>query len=377
MGNNFSYTICIFTVFFTFFVFFTTIFRRPYSSTKISFGIFGVSLIFWNLLEVLLLALPEQGYLLSNLKSSISLISLYFLVLFALHFPFFHRREVKMSFYVSFIGGIGYLTLIQSISIPLVEEFFPLEIQFFTSINHFLSRSFLILCILSFLGIIYYKLKDANSVLRNFMYQGFFLTFAITLAAIVYNYLSEANYQFLASDPEIEYIDLIYLTISTLAIFRFRFIEHYPGVLAIFWAGERPHPVIERVEQATPEGIQKLKNYLWRMYEVEFWSDFIDDFWFNIVIDETLDNAIEHGGKRYYDVVTVYVFETEKNLDLYVKDMGKGFDPSEVPDPRSADRKTIPTGRGIYILRKIFPVSWNFVGNEIKVRIPKSQKIDA
>ncbi|MEM7181500.1 MAG: ATP-binding protein [Spirochaetota bacterium] len=321
------------------------------------------------------LVYSSQEYYLSYLQASISLLATYSLVLFALHFPFFYRREVKISYYTAFLGGIGYVILIQTICTPLMEEFFPQTVTFYSNISHFASRAFSILCILSFVVIIFYKLQSANRKLQTFMYHSFLLCFILTVCINLYNYSNKPNYELLASDLQVEFLDILYLAVAVFAIFRFRFLNYYSGILPVFLSRQKPYPIVERVEPANREGVHKLKNYLWLMYEVESWSDFIDDFWFNIVIDETLDNAIEHGGRRYHDVISVYVFETNSYLDLYVKDMGKGFDPDLIPDPRTPERKIVPTGRGIHILLKLFPVSWNFVGNEIKVRIPKENTL--
>ena len=53
-------------------------------------------------------------------------------------------------------------------------------------------------------------------------------------------------------------------------------------------------------------------------------------------------------------------------------DSGKGFDPSLVPNPASPERINIPTGRGIHIMKKLFQVNWNFLGNEVRVRVSKN-----
>ncbi len=99
----------------------------------------------------------------------------------------------------------------------------------------------------------------------------------------------------------------------------------------------------------------------------------MDSFWFQILVDETLDNALEHGGKRGDDKITVHVFESARYIDVYVIDRGKGFNPRLVPNPLNTDRKMVSTGRGIHILKKLFIVRWNFLGNEICIRIDKSK----
>ena len=375
MNSLLSISLSALTIFLTFLTFIITIFRRPISSNKVTFALFGVSLILWNALHIS--NLFHQGNkevidLLQIFIYSSSIFTMYFAVLFALHFPFFQRRELKLSHYTSFIGGIGYLILIQTICVPVVGEYYPLENHFYTNINHFLVRSYVILALLSFLVIIFYKLTTSIQTLKVFLYRSLALLIILTVIVFFYNYLNNRNYNFLNTELSVDFINIIYITIFAYSLYQFKYIEHYPGILGLFLYGESSILVIEQIAPATKEGGEMLKNGLWRMYEVENWKVYINDFWFNILIDETIDNAVEHGGKRSYDVVTIHVFESSKFLDFYVSDRGKGFEPEKVPDPRLPVRKSIPTGRGIHILKKLFTVSWNFLGNEIRVRVNKT-----
>ncbi|MCB1156432.1 MAG: ATP-binding protein [Leptospiraceae bacterium] len=355
--------------------FFTTIFRRPYTSTKISYGLFGVALILWNLNNLVVDWIIKPSFSLHYLHSFLSMFTFYLGVVFALHFPFYRRRESRLNHYVSFIGGIGYLILIQTLCVPLIEEYYPIESRFFLKINEFLYRAFTFLCILSFTVIIFFNLSNTIKSLKRFLYRALTLLSVITGFIISYNYSYRERFNLFSTDIPVEFIDMIYLSILGYAIYYFRFIGYYPSLLSYFIMGEYATLVIQKVEPASREGAQSLKDYLWRIYESENWRDFVDEFWFNIVIDETIDNALEHGGKRSYDVITVCLYESPEYLDLYVKDMGKGFEPSGIPDPRLPERKTIPTGRGIHILKKLYNVKWNFIGNEIRVRIPKNQEM--
>jgi hypothetical protein len=49
--------------------------------------------------------------------------------------------------------------------------------------------------------------------------------------------------------------------------------------------------------------------------------------------------------------------------------MGKGFDPTSLDSLEDGDTNT---GKGIYILKKLFQVEWNFLGNEVRVRVSKN-----
>jgi anti-sigma regulatory factor (Ser/Thr protein kinase) len=127
--------------------------------------------------------------------------------------------------------------------------------------------------------------------------------------------------------------------------------------------------MIQKTASANQSGASLLKEELWRFYEAEHWAVFLSEFWFGIIVDETLGNALLHGGKRADDELIVQIFESDKFLDFYVIDMGKGFDPTSLDSLEDGDTNT---GKGIYILKKLFQVEWNFLGNEVRVRVSKN-----
>jgi len=134
---------------------------------------------------------------------------------------------------------------------------------------------------------------------------------------------------------------------------------------------ERQRKIFEAFSDVSLKGSRELKEKLWKLYDQRDWKSFMDSFWYQILVDETLDNALEHGGKRGEDTITVHVFESKRFIDFYVIDRGKGFNPRLVPNTVSVERKKVASGRGIHILKKIFIVRWNFLGNEINIRIDK------
>lgn len=361
-----------FTIFLVSVLLGVSIFRRPISSTKITFSIFGIFLILWNLVELASIALPFKGWDVPFWQVIISCLTLYSVVLFSLHFPYFSRRENKLTYFSIFLGGVGYTILLHTLAVPLIEEKFPLEVSFFIKINYFLSRIFTFLCLFSFVIITFFKLTRSIHRLRIAFFKGLvlFFLFGIAFTALVV-FFGDGSKVF-PHGVEIVFMDSLFILGCLLAFSQFRFINFYPGILSIFLHGEIPRLVVQKIAPASGKGASYLKNELWKMYEVENWGQFLSEFWFSIIIDETVDNALEHGGKRIDDEIIVQIFETQKFLDFYVMDMGKGFDPSSVPDPSRPDRKSIPTGRGIYILKKLFFVEWNFLGNEVRVRVSKN-----
>lgn len=341
-----------------------SVLRRPYNSTKITFLLFAVFLIAWNLLEITF----KNNTQYEVVRIALSQLTLFFLNLSVLHFPFYNRRENMISFIVSFMAGIGYVTLIFIFFTPFVEENYPLNYAFYRNIQFFLSRSFDLMAMVSVLAIAYMKMSNAVPKLRKVLHTGLFVIFISTLGIGVYNFELGNRTDILVSNNLILYLDMVFLALLIVSLFNFKFISFYPGMLSVFVHGEIPELMVQKSAPASQEGATILKEELWKLYEVEHWGKFLSEFWFSIIVDETLGNALLHGGKRAEDSLIFQVFETKKFLDFYVIDMGKGFD----PDTLQIQSEDGVSGKGIFILKKLFQVDWNFLGNEIRVRVSKN-----
>jgi serine/threonine-protein kinase RsbW len=69
-------------------------------------------------------------------------------------------------------------------------------------------------------------------------------------------------------------------------------------------------------------------------------------------ITEASTNAIIHANKSDESkLVIIDVNKEEDQLVIRVKDQGKGFDPSKIPDPTESDNLLKDSGRGIYLMR--------------------------
>jgi hypothetical protein len=325
----------------------------------------------WNFLGIFKNQKLIQEDTVQLLETLASCLCLYFMLVFALHFPQYNRREVKLTFYTTFVGGMGYLILLEALSVPFIDGYYPLESKFLQGITVFLTRAFTILTLLSFMVVVFYKLTRSVNRLKKILFRSLFYFFSLTAFLIIFNYYLYDRYTFFAAGVSLFFVDIVFILITLLALIQFQFISFYPGIFSIFLHGEMPRMVLQKIASSNLEGSTYLKEELWRLYESEGWSDFLKDFWFGIVIDETLDNAIEHGGRRIGDEIIVQVFETGKFIDIYIYDSGKGFDPELLPDPSLPERKAVPTGRGIYIMKKFFQVDWNFLGNEVRVRVSR------
>lgn len=77
-------------------------------------------------------------------------------------------------------------------------------------------------------------------------------------------------------------------------------------------------------------------------------------FQVKLVLEEALTNAVRHGNKLDPSrSVAVTVVMTADSVSIDVHDQGSGFDPDAVPDPTAPERSDKPSGRGVFLMRKI------------------------
>ena len=96
-----------------------------------------------------------------------------------------------------------------------------------------------------------------------------------------------------------------------------------------------------------------------------------------LAIREAVANAIQHGNGLQPDKMAQVVLAIgEEHLDIEIKDEGGGFDPQNVPDPLAAENLLKPTGRGIFLMRRLVDaVDFEFDANgatvvRLRKRIP-------
>ncbi|RPI61702.1 MAG: ATP-binding protein [Ignavibacteriales bacterium] len=71
-----------------------------------------------------------------------------------------------------------------------------------------------------------------------------------------------------------------------------------------------------------------------------------------LAVTEATTNAIIHGNKNNkLKMVRIYVFVDGQTVTIKIKDEGKGFDPSIVPDPTDPENLLKDSGRGLYLMR--------------------------
>ena len=76
-----------------------------------------------------------------------------------------------------------------------------------------------------------------------------------------------------------------------------------------------------------------------------------------LALEEAVVNAVEHGhrGDGLKSVWVAYQVGPGQVL-AEVEDQGPGFDPSRVPDPTAAENLDKPSGRGLFLMRRM--MSW-------------------
>lgn len=71
-----------------------------------------------------------------------------------------------------------------------------------------------------------------------------------------------------------------------------------------------------------------------------------------LALEEALTNAVKHGNRNNTSKnITVRFAITHEKAVIIVRDEGEGFAPEEIPDPTTAERLSLPCGRGIMLIR--------------------------
>lgn len=290
------------------------------------------------------------------------------LLLFGLQFPTYFRTYPILAICVSLLFGAGSTLLL--IDWALSNDMNPIANQILLMYFYpgFYSLSYFLLLI-----VVSIKLSHSFPAISRFVsttYLCVSLAFLSTTILTIYtNWIPLTKKYYLHF---LLFNDLGFIFCFVAFLFHYSFSRDYLTHPFSFLF-ERQKRIFEAVSDVSKDGSKRLKEKLWDLYQRKNWKSFMDSFWFQILVDETLDNALEHGGKRGDDTITVHVFESRRYIDFFVIDRGKGFNPRLVPNPLEADRKKVPSGRGLHILRKVFIVRWNFLGNEINIRIDKEK----
>ena len=97
------------------------------------------------------------------------------------------------------------------------------------------------------------------------------------------------------------------------------------------------------------------------------WND-KDVFAIELVLEETLANAVKHGNDSDPSKMVRFDCKLSKNkIYVRIEDEGKGFDPQALADPREPENQMVASGRGVLLVQHFSThVKWNDRGNVIE-----------
>ena len=93
----------------------------------------------------------------------------------------------------------------------------------------------------------------------------------------------------------------------------------------------------------------------------------VELFAVRLALDEALANAIRHGnGADPCKKVFVRFCMEDARITISVRDEGRGFDVTNIPDPTEDERLELPCGRGLLLMKSYMDsVTFNECGNEV------------
>ena len=141
---------------------------------------------------------------------------------------------------------------------------------------------------------------------------------------------------------------------------------------------QRSHSLLE-LEAWMPseiEAISPMVEQLMRL--IEAWRCIVgDEFAVELALREALNNAVIHGNRTDPDKLVEVRCRCErgKGVWLIVKDQGKGFDLTAVPDPLGSEALKADHGRGIHLMKLMMDeVFFERGGTEIHMRKGPARK---
>jgi serine/threonine-protein kinase RsbW len=89
-----------------------------------------------------------------------------------------------------------------------------------------------------------------------------------------------------------------------------------------------------------------------------------------VSVTEAVNNAIIHGNERDLSkTVGVAVSKNDNAIVFTIKDMGKGFDFENLPDPTAPENLEKENGRGIFLMKSLSDgVEFTNGGSEVDIR---------
>lgn len=98
------------------------------------------------------------------------------------------------------------------------------------------------------------------------------------------------------------------------------------------------------------------------------------DLNFRVGVTEALANAVLYGNESDPDKTVRVEFRLDEHqVEVRVRDQGRGFDPATVPDPTTPDHIESPGGRGLFLIRNLMDeLEFNETGNALRMVLERS-----
>jgi serine/threonine-protein kinase RsbW len=92
-----------------------------------------------------------------------------------------------------------------------------------------------------------------------------------------------------------------------------------------------------------------------------------DIFAIHLALEEGFTNAVRHGNKMDAGKsILVDCHVDSKKVEITLTDEGEGFNPDDVPDPRTGDNLFKSSGRGLLLIRSYMDIAkYNKDGNKL------------
>jgi serine/threonine-protein kinase RsbW len=125
----------------------------------------------------------------------------------------------------------------------------------------------------------------------------------------------------------------------------------------------------ERIVQGTRDAFDSIQQkILTLMVDAGYVDD--DIFAMRISLEEGLANALLHGHQGEEDSpITVRWYCDACFVECVIVDQGRGYDPESIPDPTADENITLPSGRGLAMIRAFMDeVTVNEQGNRVTMK---------
>ena len=101
-----------------------------------------------------------------------------------------------------------------------------------------------------------------------------------------------------------------------------------------------------------------------------------DLFSVRVAFEEALANALLHGHQGdEMNKIEVQWYVDNEFVEIDVIDQGRGYDPETIPDPTANENLTLPSGRGLAMIRAFMcEVSVNERGNHVNMKRQKQRE---